>query len=401
MLDNPVIKFSCPSCQIRLTVPVELGGVTGPCPRCSESITAPKPQVQERTTIAPVQALPAHQRQPQTATPEPFSKPESQAEIPTYTPTRTSWVSALIPLSLLALTIGAIYSILSIMGVFGSPQQTFPTREKSTSSGTSEPNVTPPRISPPVVKLPEEEVTIEDPEINPVNRTPLPDQMSADQKARLILDAQETLAAFFQAENFDQKEPFIATNSRSDEELRLSCLGSELPSHTSPVLEKTRLREVGFEAFFTVKFDDPAQTGKKRSITIQTVSKHDAEKPRILVDPFIDLFENKASQFAKQPSSSLQTLSCIFEYSSYSFDDIPSSDTMAKVSLFASLAPAEAPIATAYLKRTSEAFSEIRKLGKPDEQMTAILTLGWDLETDPQRPYLKVLGLESSSWVSE
>ncbi len=37
-----VIHFSCLHCRVSLTVDNSLAGVTGPCPSCGESITAPK-----------------------------------------------------------------------------------------------------------------------------------------------------------------------------------------------------------------------------------------------------------------------------------------------------------------------------------------------------------------------
>ena len=37
------LSFSCPHCSTRLTVPASLAGVTGPCPSCRKSITAPTP----------------------------------------------------------------------------------------------------------------------------------------------------------------------------------------------------------------------------------------------------------------------------------------------------------------------------------------------------------------------
>src|SRR5688572_19769401 len=41
MVPAATIIFHCPHCQVRLNVPARLAGVTGPCPRCREAITAP------------------------------------------------------------------------------------------------------------------------------------------------------------------------------------------------------------------------------------------------------------------------------------------------------------------------------------------------------------------------
>ena len=39
----PVIHFKCSHCQTQLTVDQSLAGVTGPCPSCGETMTAPVP----------------------------------------------------------------------------------------------------------------------------------------------------------------------------------------------------------------------------------------------------------------------------------------------------------------------------------------------------------------------
>ncbi|MGC6427425.1 MAG: hypothetical protein ACON5H_10590 [Akkermansiaceae bacterium] len=39
---NKLIQFSCQYCRVSLTVDVALAGVTGPCPSCGLSITAPE-----------------------------------------------------------------------------------------------------------------------------------------------------------------------------------------------------------------------------------------------------------------------------------------------------------------------------------------------------------------------
>ena len=61
------LRFSCPACDVQLDVPVSLAGVTGPCPTCQMTITAPP-------MSEPIQE----------PTPEPTPTPQPQAE-PTQT----------------------------------------------------------------------------------------------------------------------------------------------------------------------------------------------------------------------------------------------------------------------------------------------------------------------------
>ncbi|MGJ8723142.1 MAG: hypothetical protein ACSHYB_01185 [Roseibacillus sp.] len=73
------IRFNCPSCGIQLDVPAALAGVTGPCPSCQSSITAPHPQSQAPIPQQPVfpSEPPAQPQQPATTIPQ---------EVPQETP---------------------------------------------------------------------------------------------------------------------------------------------------------------------------------------------------------------------------------------------------------------------------------------------------------------------------
>ncbi|MFT7172177.1 MAG: putative RNA-binding Zn-ribbon protein involved in translation (DUF1610 family) [Paracoccaceae bacterium] len=48
-----VIHFSCDYCKISLTVEDSLAGVTGPCPSCGETITAPRPIAPRKVDVRP------------------------------------------------------------------------------------------------------------------------------------------------------------------------------------------------------------------------------------------------------------------------------------------------------------------------------------------------------------
>ena len=52
VIDN-VIHFSCQHCQISLTVDASLAGVTGPCPSCGASMTAPAASVPSAVVVKP------------------------------------------------------------------------------------------------------------------------------------------------------------------------------------------------------------------------------------------------------------------------------------------------------------------------------------------------------------
>lgn len=71
------IRFNCPTCGIQLDVPVALAGVTGPCPSCQSSITAPHPQIDTPAAPAP---QPAPQPAPTAPAPQQPTFPSQPAE---------------------------------------------------------------------------------------------------------------------------------------------------------------------------------------------------------------------------------------------------------------------------------------------------------------------------------
>jgi hypothetical protein len=56
---NEFITFSCPACGIKLTVPGNLAGVSGPCPTCRTQIQAPIPSPPEVPKATPNAQIPA------------------------------------------------------------------------------------------------------------------------------------------------------------------------------------------------------------------------------------------------------------------------------------------------------------------------------------------------------
>jgi hypothetical protein len=63
-----VIQFTCHSCGMALTVPIQLAGITGPCPQCQASITSPSAPVAVASPYGapvPVQQAPVMPAPPQ------------------------------------------------------------------------------------------------------------------------------------------------------------------------------------------------------------------------------------------------------------------------------------------------------------------------------------------------
>jgi hypothetical protein len=212
------IEFTCPSCHTPLRVPIEMVGVSGPCPTCRSTIIAPHPQLgAQQPMVAPnldtayreessplrqggapqqsgstqsyqpatqhLQAgalppnrplgeTPHQQRTGSAADPRAFNatgdsgvrRENTVAPVNPVRPKRRIWPAIVFPLLFIGLTVAVIYLILDMMNVFEPEvQPTEPGLTPNESITTKAPPtvalpVKDPQASPPVIAIPPGEV---------------------------------------------------------------------------------------------------------------------------------------------------------------------------------------------------------------------------------------------------
>lgn len=217
-----------------------------------------------------------------------------------------------------------------------------------------------------------------------------------------IAEAQDILKRFLSASSYEERKPFITQSVRSEEELAASCLSETFPKSSEPLPKTILSREKNrsFEVYFSVAFDEPDQESS-RILYIRTISFSEDEPPKIHVDPFIDLFERTIVEFAKEPVKGTKTVHSLISYNAFCYDDhIPRSETMAKVTFYPNTSPgARHALASAYLSKTSKTFAELRQMGQGGKTHTpCTLTVAWDTEKDPKKPYLEVVRVDARNW---
>ena len=157
MSPNETIEFTCPHCMTALKVPASLAGITGPCPSCQVSITAPHPTPLAAPPIAtePPQATHTqHQEKLDTDVSTPENSPPLEPTPPTSTykktsdtpkrpaaqstrnhsastPKRKFWPGVVFPLLFLLLAAAVVYLILDLMGVLNLEKETEAVQEKA------------------------------------------------------------------------------------------------------------------------------------------------------------------------------------------------------------------------------------------------------------------------------
>lgn len=446
MSQNETIEFACPSCNQGLKVPAQLAGITGPCPHCQASISAPHPVPAAQAAF---QGQPAQQLQPSGLPPErppgavphnqPISspaqpQPQQRAAPVNMEPAqrqqahkRKIWPTILFPGLFLVLAAAVVYLVLDLMGILNFREKT-PTPDVGSPITKTSPIVSDAGV--PVIVDPVEEPTHSPIPVESVTPTPLehdpqdikkpgevptdlPDLASTEadptsdegrndsikKRTAAINEARNILKRFLTARTYEERMPLITKSDRTPEELAASCLGKSFPKSTEPAVLTTREREAdrSFEIFFSVAFDQ-ADSDRSRIVLVRTITYSEDEAVKIHTDPFIDLFEESVGRFYDQKTEGTATFHSLVKYSAYTYDDIPKPSKMAEVSFYTSQAQTDSSIATAYLSKESKAFKQLAKLAKAGDRIPATVSVAWDTETDPKKPFLQVVRVEAINW---
>ena len=400
---SDTLEFNCPSCQVSLLVPKSHAGISGPCPHCEASITSPSPipaplrKKQEppvaRTALPPKQEkTPIPPQRKQTIpekTPNDLSDDQKWSEDEETKKSSGCWPALLF---LLFLTVAA-YFVLSFLGLVPNwrtiPSKLFPkahrieqapsprtTKEPQVIESTSSGKVT----SPPD-PIPEKPSKDPDPFTDETANTP-----------------RECLKRFLAAKTLDQRLAFMTSSSLSENELRQSLLSGSFPdSHPPQVETKLALPDSSqSESYYTVTFKTPLKDDIS-VITVKVLTSPGTHSPKVDTIFFLDLLQSVVVDINQNISPEPLEFQAIIEASAYCFDDIPNSDTMAKLMFFRNMDAKASPLATAYLPKNSPIFQGIKKHNAPGSRIPGTITVKWNQSLDPAKPFLEVIALKSSA----
>lgn len=443
---NDAITFSCPACGIKLTVPGSLAGVTGPCPSCRNQIQAPYPA--SPVSVAPVQPyyppaqeypghppaqVPAVRLDPQPQYSPPYQPPSQSPAIlkpePRQLPTRTSTgdpvakqiispnqadetargakpaprrshkrerlIRVLIPLFFAGATAAIIFGVLTVLR--NQNGKTTGKRSGETSQiliPEQQPQKKPlePSAADPIDALPATSPA------QPVIVEPPPDLPDGLEPVTPGQAASEVLEKFLSSKTLAERMPMIETHS-STEVLEKSCLNAPLPPTISVLNDgqETNAMERVVDIYFNVDFD--AGNGQTNPHTLLVRIRGSGE-PKVVVDPFLDLFGGRLAAYAKAPSEKAGVFQVIISaVASCNDERVP--DREKKLTL--KLLPRDntKEIARAYFGRQSN-------IGMMLEDGTYSLSYGkakactvvlrWNTEDNPQAPYLEAIDLKTLDW---
>lgn len=443
-MSKNIIEFSCPSCQTELRVATELAGVKGPCPSCSNTITAPhspqqRPQEQQQTSTpsgfgqamasAPIRAtggpIPSSRQQGShphrhipnpSANPRPVTSGKTQSqESPSVKAAvlapikRRIWPVIVFPLLFIILLGIVIYLVMDLLklpikepidNTPLAPNENLITSPTSPSASEPSPQEEPNRALD-HDKLGEVPAGL--PEVAQKNAKEIKREEILNKHRTFISQSSAILDRFLKAKSYEERRPYLTSSYRTEEQLLASGLNKPMPRKLFAELRQMRAdpEVLTLETYFQVTLAAPegAPLHEHRSIFVRMVSFSEDEPPRVHTDPFIDIYDNLPTVFAQNPEASPLTLRTVVEVSTLCFDDsVPNQHKKGVITFLPNVQRVKNTLLKAYLGKETELFQRLKKQLEPGTQRPVTLTIQWNKTEDPKKPFIEVAHLDGIGW---
>ena len=405
-----------------------MAGISGPCPRCSATIQAPKVTAAEPPAQGPAHPAPepspkntpepsarnSRQDDPVRANirPEPRLKPEREASKAIETRLTTddasmrrrqsvghsserqtpSFGRILLPLFFIIAGGTFVYGLCYYYlpggpgesyrsNIIPPPEAPLEFQPSTTGSGYIPPM---PSIKPGSRKT---EATVED-----------PPPLSVD--GSNAINAEEILLRFLATSTLKERLPMIDPPMTADQ-LQGTILTKAFPEVISVSSETPAFDSIEKLTHFPFRVSFQGGEGSVVDYTIVVRKRADLE-PRVAVQPLLDLLGGRLAEFAATPIEGAHTFHAVVEAMPRCFEEnVPEPAKKFTYKLSAcdigrSTARAYASLSSSLAEELSDPNSRIR-WGK---RIRATITLQWNTTEDPSQPYIELLEIKSLDWNS-
>lgn len=416
------LRFRCPFCRTVLTVPIQLAGTAGPCPKCEESIRAPQiPTLQPTTPYPPPQSPTGGHYHTAAASSNPQGSPVSNPIIPksseptkaiqpreikkhsfpdvtqpspaSFKPDRTgnqnlepkvehqrrfsyrAIIRALLPLAFVGATGILIIGVRRILLTQGR-DSTPPVEVKVTDAADAS----------------NQDSGAENTDADPTSNPNVASNRALAAEAMLVLEK------FLKAQTLEERMPLMET-TETMEALADTMLAKPFPEYRNIIIDKQKSFQMEnvTDYFFGLEFIN--EDGSPDPY-IMAVRNRGGSSPKVLADPILDLLGGRLKEYAEKPHEighSFYTL--VSALPNCTDPRIPNREK--KITL--KLLPHAGSNRTinAYASKVSE-IGEMLKLGNYDlvygKPEPCVVLIGWNTVEREDAPYLEVLDIKTISW---
>lgn len=206
------------------------------------------------------------------------------------------------------------------------------------------------------------------------------------------------LEDFLAMKSLEERLPHVETK-RPESELAGSVLDGPLPevlSTTVDVRETNAIEQV-IDYYYHVDFASGDGKANPQTMLVRT---RGTSPPKVVVDPFIDLFGGRFAAYAAKPTEEAGTFQVIISAGAFCYDEnVPHPEKKFTLKILAREDAKE--ITNAY-------FGKRSKIGDMLEDETSGLAYGqakpctvfmrWNTEEDPEKPFLEALDIKALDW---
>lgn len=309
-------------------------------------------------------------------------------------PSRSGIFRAMLPLVFVFLVLGVIFGVKKFL-------QTDRSAAASTASSTGgKPNTsTVERILPPETF---EGLTGEDAVNLPVGTDSGMSATGLNTVSSTVnsgIAALELLEKFLEMKSLEERLPYIESRLEKDV-LASSPLNGQLPEvlkTTVDVIERDidSLEEI-VDHYYQVEFAENNGGANQQTMLVRTRGNGE---PKVVVDPFLDLFGGRFEKFAAEPTKEAGTFQVIISAGGMCYADIPDADKKLTMKILAQENGKE--IGRAYFGKQSligrMLDDETSGLGYGEVKPCTVF-MRWNMDDDPERPFLEALDIKELNW---
>jgi len=231
--------------------------------------------------------------------------------------------------------------------------------------------------------------------------TPLAKDKASD-PSKVGFVANQNLENFLKLTTLDERLPLMSKSKLSPEELKTSSLAGELKPVKSIQLMKIvpRAEDNMTQHLYSVSFEDPEENRQRLRILMQLVERPGIHPPLVHADAFLEHYDKKLTQYAKQPSKGITTLHCIAEARTSDLaKELPEELKKSMVRLAIKSHPYDSTIFNAYLHKKSPLMEHIgsNKKFPYTSARLCVLSFLWNT-TDPKHPYIELKDIVALTW---
>jgi hypothetical protein len=366
------VTAPCPHCHALIQVPEQnLNEPDFPEP---EIVSHPCPQAKQLDLpleeLAPAKVVSAP---PKAVAPSPRLKSKNTRRVPSAQ--RRKPKTLLILFVILCMVVVITYLSKSLLP--HAPKQALP-------SATDMPIVSIPEPQPAAVEI-------------AANETPPPEEAVQPEKIVQSLTSLQVLEKFLSLKNFEERSALIESGL-SQTELENSILDESLPQVFSievDVCERRSSVQI-VDTYYRVDFAKEGEIGNLQTILVRS---RGASEPKVVVDPFLDLYGGKLASYAANPTSEVGVFQAIISTGAYCSEKIPDSKNKHTLKLFAREDASE--IATAYFDKQSKIAAvledELSGLAYGQAKACKIL-LRWNQGSSTEMPFIEAISFEALHW---